>query len=290
MPPLSSAEIIEHHHERFKSDQTALETYLEDQGNNLNVVPGFRNYIRRLAEVSYESVDFSNTKPTLLDDAVYYAFHELRWSNGKRRATAQEVMPLVKPIFELIQSPDTPSIRAALTSWSVSTCSLAETKFAEVRQITDDIASKKAPSNEQPNVWIYRHEMLPVAIEKRFDSRSALLLTPTTMLGGRIPAGTIATLNRHGSMESAGKHHGQTEFEVLDYTNTPEFGPLRLSPWAYEQPLDRALYGLSKDTGGKTPTIDMCRAAVHALTLADFAVSANQVIELCRVDTSDQAA
>lgn len=289
MSEFTSSEILEYHRERFVSDQNALQAYLDNHRLLLNATPGFRNIVKEWNRVSYDSAEFATIAPTPLDAVVFSAFHELRWASGKRRATPEQTMFAVKPLFELVNSTNTLPTEAKLVSWSVATCELAEKKFIELRGIVDDVSNERPQTDEQPNVWLYRTSKKPIAIEKKDNSRSALLLEPASILGGIIPAASIVTVNRNDKFISVGHQSGQTNLEVLDYCADPEFGPLRLSPWAHKNPIDRALFGVSKEAG-KNPIVDLKRAEVHKTTISDFVLTANQILKICGVAAQQKVA
>ncbi len=129
----------------------------------------------------------------------------------------------------------------------------------------------------------------PIALRKERRSMISLSLVPLTADGIFVPAGSLITIDptvhteKSGSTKalmSYGRDYGYryTTYEVEDEL---AFMPNRVSPWAYEDEMDRSLFGFQTDVIedlGHNPE----RAwAAQTRTLEDFKQAAFRVMELC---------
>jgi len=158
-----------------------------------------------------------------------------------------------------------------------SACSSAEPFYTKALK-----QSRTGQYNGQPSINVYYdQDGQPLAFQKHFDTASALLLQGLDADGVLLPAGTIVGIGRGDFKKvnsvSPDNHHTLTALEIV---NALPVMPNRLSPWAYSDGLDRAIYGASGESGEFDPT----RAdLVQSVSLDDFRKAAHQVMAMCGV-------
>lgn len=161
-------------------------------------------------------------------------------------------------------------------------CSYAETAFFEaVKQVrTHRLAS-------QSEIDIY-HTALgkPLLFQKNRDNSTALALQTFDLEGMVIPAGMIVCMPYDQNISISRRrriNEGWQAFNINSHMVEAEqlvIDPLRLSPWAYEDPLDRALFALD----GYDNDLYCSPERAHKVTkydIDDFREAASRIIELC---------
>lgn len=125
----------------------------------------------------------------------------------------------------------------------------------------------------------------PLLFRKTADERTALTLVPFEMKGFTIPAGTIVGVssNTFFAKPTGRDEHKRFAFESWQWTDDYGITPLRLSPWAYENPEDRALFACEGwPFEGDWMEYDRYRAdMIKRTSLDDYAAAAQRIVELC---------
>lgn len=166
-------------------------------------------------------------------------------------------------------------IPGTLTDVDHETCDRAEVFFTNaVEQVV------RRTNQDQPRLSVYHtKEKEPLALRKTFDASTALLLRDITVNGGFVPAGTIVGV---GNIKRTGQTI-QASRIMQSYEVIPPFtiSPIRLSPWAYADALDRSLFGIGKE--GTQPIIyDPGRARrVAHYELANFVEASELIMKAC---------
>jgi hypothetical protein len=156
-------------------------------------------------------------------------------------------------------------------------CPSAEWRF---RSMLDNVAGSTDKVHEIIKVF---HTDIgePVFIEKERGANTAMSLLSVRVSGICVPKGSIVEL--HASEESldsaASVMIGDTNF-VSVLLGEVSVAPSRVSPWAYEEPLDRGLFACEEQSNG-TIEVDSERLRMLAVTdLEDFRQAARSVIAL----------
>ncbi len=138
----------------------------------------------------------------------------------------------------------------------------------------------------------------PVLFRKGNAESTALTLCNLEVGGCIFPPGTIVDIrdNNENNPTHTMRNKLNGYKERLDVHALPdEFtaAPVRLSPWAFDDPLDRAIFGMSggiikEDSGlqiSKDSSFEASRAEIaQVYNIGDFRDAANQVLLLCGAD------
>lgn len=123
----------------------------------------------------------------------------------------------------------------------------------------------------------------PLAFRKVFDSSTALLLRDVTLDKGFIPAGTIVgvpTIPKTGQTI-----RDDRILQAYEVDKQFTISPFRLSAWAYDSALDRALFAIGKEPGKRPLIFDPGRANRLAhYKMTDFIAASQRIIQLCAED------
>lgn len=139
----------------------------------------------------------------------------------------------------------------------------------------------------QPQVSIYcGTDGRPLAFRKSKSESSALTLEPLLASGMTLPAGTIVGLDKDRTTQTgeAIRSRSKQRFKLKTYqVDGPiEVTPLRLSAWAYREPLDRAIFGFYDDRGELYYDAGRGQKA-RELDIEDFRRAACMVTSACGV-------
>lgn len=159
-------------------------------------------------------------------------------------------------------------------------CDLAEGAFnAALQQV------RRGRYKDNVRISAYHDESgTPLLFRKTADERTALTLVPFQMKGFAIPAGTIVGVSNKAFAKPIGRdEHKRFAFESWRWTDDYGIRPLRLSPWAYEDPEDRALFACEGwPFEGDWVEYDRYRAdMVKRTSLEDYTAAAQRIVELC---------
>lgn len=211
------------------------------------------------------------------------------------------------PLAGLRVEPVDATHQLASTSYASETCPQSEPTFADaLRQIDDLSEGKKTPSFSPFRVFHKRLSVYsasdgtPLILRKQLNISLGLTLEHIMLDDAAIiPAGTIVATQpgTNGIRQQDGwrykapqKDNGEGyRLSTFDIDDTFGIRPMRVSPWAYANALDRALFGVTHDIHDRWH-YDLPR--VHAVTkysLDDFRQGAAQILELCAKQKTDQA-
>lgn len=164
-----------------------------------------------------------------------------------------------------------------------SYCSEAEPMFVgALRQLAGGQATEgdDYASHERLSAY-HAPDGTPIALRKQRTDSSALLLRPVSINGTvTAPAGTIVDVV--GTTECTGQAELRdgTRLTTYQVTDETQLSPLRISPWAHAEPLDRALFGV--EAALERPYVDLTRAReVASIALSDFHEAATQIMAQC---------
>jgi hypothetical protein len=124
----------------------------------------------------------------------------------------------------------------------------------------------------------------PIALQKSKSESTALTLKPLTVDGATvIPAGTIAGVDTRMMRTKTGSMRGRlVTFDTYEVDGPFALCPKRLSPWAYNDPLDRSIYAVRPRLAGGNYHEERGDIVVDT-TLEDFQHAAAQVMQMCGV-------
>lgn len=177
-----------------------------------------------------------------------------------------------------------PQVAAHEGTWTRSgsaACGMAEVRFlAALHQI------RELRGMGQKKISTYHDDAgEPVLFRKSNGSSTAISLTAIALgEDAVIPAGTILGMgdgmNRQQTGEYAGDGFTLATFaipQVLEVT------PIRVSPWAYDNPADRAVFGLPRGkVGDIREDCERTRAdQFENIPLGNFAEASQRIIDLC---------
>jgi hypothetical protein len=190
---------------------------------------------------------------------------------------------------KLVTSPAQNTAAVELLGEDLRSCSQAEDFFVlAVKQIG---SNGRADDHDRISVY-HNADGTPIALRKTKIESTALLLEPAVSPQlVPIPAGTVVHVGPNASYVKTG------EFDYLDRRNRPktryqtfevggedtglEVAPLRLSPWAYEDPLDRAVFAISRYNTGAEVQYDSDRAKLaQGFSIDDFRLAARSVMDI----------
>ena len=229
------------------------------------------------------------TDPRPSHRIIHKLFLQIAARPGKARSKAaqQFLTDHMYPLAEVEVDTDTPIIQARPTVTRVGFCDETEPRFVRSIKQIDRVAKGEAVRG-QPRLSTYHDEHgRPVAIRKTTSEHNGILVANVRIDGTLVPAGTFVGFgdNFNDGSELTGKYSpyksGNYRYETYQIGTNFKLQPLRLSPWVYTKPLDRALWGVNTDAiGGRY--FDSARGNLAAQTeLADFQHAAAQIMELC---------
>jgi hypothetical protein len=142
----------------------------------------------------------------------------------------------------------------------------------------------------QQKVSVYHDRQgRPLALRKGSASSSAITLVPLSLSGIAVPPGTIGAIGPDMHNLPTGTAQQRQHSAIYGTYMIDEGGlgmhPERLSPWAYDDPLDRAVFALDY-TGEDEKLASYIREhgrIVEGRTLDDFQEAAHKVMAMCGV-------
>lgn len=201
---------------------------------------------------------------------------------------------VVLPMGELTQ-PSAALVLAQLKEERGVDCVKAEGYF---RDVLTQIHTGRNAGQEFVNV-IHDQKGRPLILQKAVEGRTGLTLVPMTftkpveqdgidVLSMQVPAGTIVDVSTGGSVWDVRRSGNDTFDYETTLIDTPTIRPARLSPWAYDDPLDRLAFALKiEHQTGEPIGYDRERAAMlEHRSLADFQAAAVRVMDLCGVTSN----
>jgi len=265
--------------------------------NNLEPLPGSSLSAERRRELLFmlhidpETMRSSGNltqisgKPTPGTYAVAQAFDEVGRRDTERRRKAISSF-LTETLLPLAGIPFSPASNVTSTTDSylrLRGCTDAENSFWD----TYNQVSGAMPSNRKMQSILsvyYDQDGNLLALGKKRKEASSLLLAPIGIEDDVfLPAGTIVGIE-HGGLKQAGRHdYGDWHAKAYLVAGQPHLQPIRLSAWAYDNPLDRTLFAVSRDS----ERYDDERAAiVTSLTLDDFRAVGAQILSDCGINNN----
>ena len=130
----------------------------------------------------------------------------------------------------------------------------------------------------------------PILFRKSNLESTALTLVPIHTAGIVLPPGTIVGVSNGESTEQAGvDEHLNYTFKSIQLSDEDTIMPVRLSPWAYADPIDRSMFACEGQVlGGKKSSIpkdvwyNRYRAEMLRRTsIEDFTAAAAKIVEFC---------
>lgn len=175
-------------------------------------------------------------------------------------------------------------------SRTVRSCSAAEYYFCEtVEQVRANVKEDDSVNTEQKSITVFHDSTgKPLAIRKAHEEVTALSLVPIAIGDVTLPAGTIINVERPADMDATGKrvfavpygeHRVYRSFKVDAIGVTPA----RISPWAYEQPDDRAIFACHQDIYDQAEILPARANLISSYSLGDFTQAACDVLSMCGV-------
>ncbi|MCA9330025.1 hypothetical protein KDA11_05225 [Candidatus Saccharibacteria bacterium] len=158
-------------------------------------------------------------------------------------------------------------------------CSSAEWRFysmlKKVNQQTDD---------EHRLITVYYDDRQPVFIQKNRGSLTALNLVPLRIAGCYVPTGTIVEISSSVSSVINARHK---YVDGSQYISMPLYdvgiSPIRISSWAYQDPLDRALFACQKQSDDQIEINHQTLQKVTSVDIEDFRQAAKVVMSFTGV-------
>lgn len=205
------------------------------------------------------------------------AFTELFFAKGQKPQLATFITEDLMPICGL--APPTNEIQTVIGGERRDPCKDAETYFVEcLSQINGQSEGR------QTRISVYHTpEGTPLAIRKSYEQSTALTLQPAEL----IPAGTIASISYNKRAKTTGKTTLSRDYycslATYQVDGELELAPLRISPWAYDDPIDRALFAVTDNGQGKPHYSERRAELITGHNLDDFRQAADQVMQLCGV-------
>ncbi len=208
------------------------------------------------------------------------AFREMRAQMARPAASRLKfVSDVLVPLAGI--SPQTATHEGIWIRSGSAACSMAETRFlAALHQIRklSDMGQKKLSSyhDEAGN---------PVLFRKSNGESTAINLAPIALgEDAVIPAGTVLGLGDNMNGQQTGEYTG-SGFTLATFAvpQVLEITPIRVSAWAYDNPADRAVFGLPRsrvdairEDCGRTP-----EGFIEHTALDDYADASQRIAELC---------
>jgi hypothetical protein len=169
------------------------------------------------------------------------------------------------------------------TNGSVDRCSMAEPYFA--RTLGQVNRGAKVPGEFDEVTVFHDSTGRPLAIKKAHDAHSALTLVGMNIGGLTVPSGTICRFGSKDKSDQVLTGQQQVNTKKVYYAartllvdENVEVMPARFSPWAYDDPFDRAAFGLVGNY------VDRERVKIATgNTIADFQAAADKILKICGV-------
>lgn len=135
---------------------------------------------------------------------------------------------------------------------------------------------------EQDTITIHHtKDRKPVLFQKSAEQDTALSLVPIMINKRVFPSGVIFAVQ---PVPDAGTETGTHHLSNIDFATREiddvRLTPIRISPWAFDDELDRSLFGV--DASHQRNFNGRRARMVRERTLGDFQSSARHIMELCR--------
>ncbi len=135
---------------------------------------------------------------------------------------------------------------------------------------------------EQDAITIHHtKDRKPVLFQKSAEQDTALSLVPITINNRVFPRGIIFVVKlKPDAGPITGVHHLRNIDFVTKEVDDVALTPIRISPWAFDDELDRSLFGVDashhRNFNGRRARM------VRECTIGDFLSTAKHIMELCR--------
>jgi|GEM_PF-3609323 len=267
--------LFRHAQETVAKDLEALRSApdgLLENAKELN----FGHIIEACLEHGAEGFYSSEVSPRPAVRLVHAAYEEL----PVRKNTSRQVTKFIGgTLIPLAQLPDRrPDQQVKLgDDDDRGCCPRAESYF---HSALEQLRSRWFEGHSRLSVY-HDAEGTPLLLRKKVDESTGLTLAPLALKNMVLPPGTIVTVGSAANKQQTGFiRHSQFSIHSYSADDSLELTPLRLSAWAYDDPLDRALFAtyghMSNGAGYYSPA----KAVMLARTeLSDFIVAADEVIE-----------
>ena len=130
----------------------------------------------------------------------------------------------------------------------------------------------------------------PVFLKKHFDEPNALSLKPLSIEGLYMPAGSLVAIDKRHEKSVTGKstvslnHSQDYAYSTHQIAEPLSIAPLRVTPWAYQEEIDRALFACRINPSTDIAEYDQSRTErIETYQLQDFEYAARTVLAMCGV-------
>ena len=273
--------------ERLKATVNRELTSIEDARDELAVegVDDRRteSFVQWLAaQKQNKAYTASHDSPTPMIDLVGHVFSRIVQGPETQRCLHPKMIRFlethVDPFRKVAQQPTARETRVGLANGQA--CALAESTFNTALQQV-----RRRRFGEHARISAYHDdEGVPLLFRKTAYERTALTLVAFRTRDFAIPPGTIAGVLKENVTEPTGrKKHKSFALESWPWSDRDILQPLRLSPWAYEDAEERALFACEGfPLGEEWLEYDRYRAdMVKRTSLEDYTAVAQRIMELC---------
>ncbi len=207
--------------------------------------------------------------------------------NDKIRTPSETMVALHAELGQIAGiTPAKNPLRSRFLSIGMGGCSSAEDFFV-------DTASQILANEDrnQASIQVFHDkEGSPVFLKKHFDEPNALSLRPLSIEGLYMPPGSLVAIDKRLEKSITGKgiiSLNQSEDYIYSAHQISEplsIAPLRVTPWAYEAEIDRALFACRINPSTDIAEYDKSRAEnIETYKLEDFEQAARTVLSLCGI-------
>ncbi len=152
----------------------------------------------------------------------------------------------------------------------------------------------------QSQVRVYHSAAgVPLVLQKETQYASGLALAPFTITDSEmhvnveatgfahVPAGTVVGLRSEQGNRSGNRKRKGCQYSTWTVDGPVALRPVRLSAWAYADPLDRAIFAVETTNMGSLDGYNLERGArLTGHSLGDFQNAAGNIMEFCGVATA----
>lgn len=194
-----------------------------------------------------------------------------------------------------------PTARLTVSPVLDETCQRTEPTFVDALwQIAYVEKKGRLPRTPSPRrtihdrMSVYTDEQgSPLILRKQRDSRLGITLSNILLNDALVvPAGTFVGVDSRDTTgitdqaahayQQAGKHTPrERSFHLFTVSSSFAIRPLRIGPWAYDDPIRRAFFAIERRPMGERYDRGRARQIISH-TLADFQQAAERIIRLCR--------
>lgn len=282
---MNSVEVLEHRQAVISREHQAI---LANLGDISEAASGLRSTSRALGEFDKQVLPSGGRYiwPRISFHLFEEAFDDLRHYKNLKKSfgrLTQFVNGVVMPMAGISEPHSL--VKGELSEVPAGACDKAEGFFVDaLRQVND------SSYRGQPRISVYYSaDGTPLAFRKAEDVSTALILEPTEINQVIVPAGTIAGVNSRMNWQQEGGVNVEGSagsFSLSAYrVDGPVFlNPLRLSPWACDDVMDRSLFATYPTISGGM-FYDRSKGEIaETYSLNDFRTAAHRVITLCDVE------